>query len=180
MLRDTDAHFAIVGSPIFGCDPDYVPELTATVARAGLEQRIHFVPWQTDMPTVFGALDLACSCSTREPFGRTSLEALAGGIPVIAFDDAGVCEIFADGQGGTHVTAGDEIAFARAVRMYLRDPALAANAKIAAQVAAQRCDINTIHRSFTNAVLRVAAPRTGLVPGVARLNAPPAISRVTR
>jgi glycosyltransferase involved in cell wall biosynthesis len=141
VLRDTDAHFAIVGSPIFGCDPDYVPELTATVARAGLEQRIHFVPWQTDMPTVFGALDLACSCSTREPFGRTSLEALAGGIPVIAFDDAGVCEIFADGQGGTHVTAGDEIAFARAVRMYLRDPALAANAKIAAQVAAQRCDI---------------------------------------
>jgi glycosyltransferase involved in cell wall biosynthesis len=159
VLRDTDAHFAIVGSPIFGCDSQYVPELVAAVAAAGLQQRIHFVPWQTDMRTVYAAIDLACNCSTREPFGRTSLEALASGIPVVTFDDAGVCEIFADQQGGTQVPAGDDAAFARTVRDYLRNHERRTSAKGAARSAAQRCDIDNMYRTFVEVILRAGTSR---------------------
>jgi glycosyltransferase involved in cell wall biosynthesis len=129
VLRDTEAHFAIIGSPLFGCDSEYMPELTAMVAAAGLQNRIHFVPWQNEMRNVYGAIDFACNCSTREPFARTSLEALVSGIPIICFDDAGACEIIARQHCGTYVPAGDEVAFADALRAYLTYPHLSANAK---------------------------------------------------
>jgi mannosyltransferase len=154
VLRDTEAHFAIVGSPIFGCDPQYVPELRASIAAAGLQQRIHFVPWQTDMRNVYGAIDLACNTSSREPFGRTSLEALASGVPIVCFDDAGVCEIFAQHEGGTKVPAGDEISFAHAVRAYLADPKLMSDAANAARVVAAPLDIANVYRSFADVIER--------------------------
>lgn len=155
VVRDTDAHFVIVGSPIFGCDLQYVPELIASVAAAGLRERVHFVPWQNDMRNVYGAIDLACNTSTREPFGRTSLEALASGVPIVCFDDAGVCEIFAQHQGGTQVPAGDEVAFARALRAYLADPTFMATAVSAARIAAEPLDIANVYRSFADVIERV-------------------------
>jgi glycosyltransferase involved in cell wall biosynthesis len=155
VVRRTDAHFAIVGSPIFGCDADYVCELAAAVADAGLQHRVHFVPWQDDMRNVYGAIDLACNMSTREPFGRTSLEAFASSVPVVCFDDAGVCEIFGQHQGGTKVPAGDERAFADAVHAYLTDPQLMANARAAAPITAERLDITNVYRSFADVIQRV-------------------------
>jgi glycosyltransferase involved in cell wall biosynthesis len=155
VMRDTKAHFVIVGSPLFGCDPQYVPELRAAVVGAGLSSRIHFVPWQDDMRNVYAAIDLACNCSTREPFGRTSLEALAAGVPVVCFDDAGVCEILATQHCGTYVPAGDEIAFARAVRAYLKYPQLMADARAAARVAADVLDIANVYRTFADVLERV-------------------------
>lgn len=155
VLRTTPAHFVIVGSALFGCDPKYVSELTAAVAAAGLQQRVHFVPWQEDLRNVYGAIDLACNTSSREPFGRTSLEALAAGVPVVCFDDAGVCEIFVQHQGGTHVPAGDEVAFARVVRAYLTDPLLMANAQAAARIAAAPLDIANVYRFFADVLQRV-------------------------
>jgi glycosyltransferase involved in cell wall biosynthesis len=110
------------------------------------------------MRNVYGSLDLACNCSTREPFGRTSLEALAAGIPIVCFDDAGVCEIFVQEEGGSHVPAGDEVAFADAVRSYLGNPALMASAKKAARIAAEPLDIANAVRAFTEVIQRVGAP----------------------
>jgi glycosyltransferase involved in cell wall biosynthesis len=158
VLRDTDAHFIIVGSPLFGCDPRFEPELAAAVAGFGLQHRIHFVPWQEDMRTVYGAADLVCNCSTSEPFGRTALEGLAAGIPIVCFDDAGVCEILDQqpgAQGGICVPAGDEIEFARAVRSYLRDAQLSHTAGRMAQICAQRCDIENVYKTFIDILVRV-------------------------
>jgi glycosyltransferase involved in cell wall biosynthesis len=155
VLRTTQAHFVIVGSALFGCDASYVSELTAAVAAAGLQDRVHFVPWQEDLRIVYGAIDLACNTSTREPFGRTSLEALAAGLPVVCFDDAGVCEIFVQHQGGTHVPAGDEVAFAHVVRAYLTDPLRMEKAKDAARIAAAPLDIANVYGSFADVLHRV-------------------------
>lgn len=158
VLRDTPAHFAIVGSPIFGCDADYVSELMAAAVAAGCSHRIHFVPWQADMRNVYAAIDVACNTSTREPFGRTSLEALASGVPVVCFDDAGICEIFAGEPAGTPVPAGDERAFARAVRSYLVDEQFAARAKERARFIAEPLDIANAYRAFADVIERVGMP----------------------
>jgi glycosyltransferase involved in cell wall biosynthesis len=155
VLRTTPAHFVIVGSPLFGCDEKYVPELVASIEAASLQQRVHFVPWQDDLRNVYAAIDLACNASSREPFGRTSLEALAAGVPVVCFDDAGICEIFTQHQGATHVPAGDEVAFAHAVRAYLADPQLMKNAQRAARAAAEPLDIANVYRSFADVLQRV-------------------------
>ncbi|MGD0476511.1 MAG: glycosyltransferase family 4 protein, partial [Candidatus Velthaea sp.] len=115
VLANQEAHFCIVGSAIFGCDEAYVTELHSTVVAYGLADRFSFVPWQKDMARVYAALDLSCNCSDREPFGRTSLEALASGVPIVCFDDAGVCEVLPGGRCAAVVAAGDERGFADAV-----------------------------------------------------------------
>jgi len=171
ILKETDAHFVIVGSPIFGCDAAYVPELHAAVAAAEAQQRIHFVSWQNDMRNIYGASDICANCSTAEPFGRTSLEALASGIPIVCFDDSGICEVFRQGQGGTHVPAGDEVAFAHAVRCYLTDSHLLATARVDAALTAEPLDIAKVYHTFAEVILRVSlsqgrAPRWDTVLGI--------------
>lgn len=113
-----------------------------TDRTANLQRYRHFVRWRTGMNTVYAAIDLACNCSTREPLGRASLEALASGIPVVSFDDAGLCEIFASREGGAHVLAGNNAAFARNASSYLRVPERLASAKVVPQAAAQVWDID--------------------------------------
>lgn len=157
VLRETDAHFAIVGGAIFGGDADYPQELHDLVDRQGLAGRVHFVPWQEDMRTVYAAIDIACNCSVREPFGLTTVEALACEVPVICFDDAGVCEVFEQGRGGVKVPAGDESAFAAALLAYLRDPAGMTAARAHAREAAERLDVDRLCGLFIDVVSRVGA-----------------------
>jgi glycosyltransferase involved in cell wall biosynthesis len=179
VLRTVDAHFVIVGSPIFGCDPEYVPELMAAVTAANGQERIHFVPWQDDMRNVYAAVDLAANCSTREPFARTMLEALASGIPIVCFDDAGSCEILAQHPCGTAVPAGDEAAFAAAVRMYLTDSNLLAGAQASARVAVRSFDIDVAWQAFAEVILRVGRrrSRTALRPAIRASVAEPSAPR---
>ena len=160
VLHTTDAHFAIVGSPLFGCDAEFLPELQAEIAAAGLEHRVHFIPWQSDMCAVYAAIDLSCNCSVNEPFGRTSLEALAAGIPIVCFNDAGICEILQQQRCGVAVRAGDEIAFAGAVAAYLEDPQLMAQAKADARIVAQPLDIANVYGNFVDVIQRVGNDRS--------------------
>jgi len=157
VLRETDAHFAIVGGAIFGGDADYPQELHDLVAKEGLQGRVHFVPWQEDMRNAYAAIDIACNCSTREPFGLTTVEALACEVPVVCFDDAGVCEVFEQDRGGSKVSAGDENAFAAALLAYLRDPAGMAQARAHAREAAKQLDVGRISGLFNDVVSRVGA-----------------------
>jgi glycosyltransferase involved in cell wall biosynthesis len=129
------------------------------------------------MRNVYAAIDLNCTCSTREPFGRTALEALASGVPIVCFDDAGICEIFEQNRGGTYVPAGDEHAFAAAVRTYLDTPAFLAGAKAQARSAAAPLDIANVFRAFADVINRVGnahAKHSG--PTDALLIGPPAPS----
>ncbi len=158
VLRDTEAHFAIIGSPLFGRDPEYVAELTNAVAVAGLQKRIHFVPWQSDMRNVYSAIDLSCNCSTREPFARTTLEALVCGVPIICFDDAGAREIIDQQHCGTYVPAGDEVAFAQAVRAYLSYSQLMSNAQATARSAVEPFIADAYSR-FDEVIQRVGGAR---------------------
>jgi glycosyltransferase involved in cell wall biosynthesis len=155
VLRERDAHFCIIGSPIFGCDVAYVEELHSAIEQLGLERNISFVPWQDDMRPVYAAIDVACNCSAREPFGRTSLEALASGVPIVCFDDAGVCEVFEQNRGGIRVTPGDEHAFARAIVAHL-DATDGAAVRAQARAAAQTMDVSMAYRAFIESIERVA------------------------
>jgi glycosyltransferase involved in cell wall biosynthesis len=159
VLRSEKAHFCIVGSPLFGCDADYVAQLHADARRLGIDSRVTFVPWQEDMQTVYAALDIACNCSEREPFGRTSLEALASGVPIVCFDDAGVCEIFTEGAGGMQVPARDETAFAAAVVSYVSQPQRLAAARVLARASARAVDVSRAYGVFVRALQRAARQR---------------------
>lgn len=71
----------------------YLAELRDKVARAGLEEDITFTGQRSDMREIMAASDLVLSLSTKpESFGRTVLEALSMGVPVVGYDHGGVGE----------------------------------------------------------------------------------------
>ena len=115
-----DAHFAIVGAPLFR-DGDFVPEIETLAERLSVREKITFIPWLDDVRTIYAATDVNVNCSTREPFGRAVVEAAACGVPSICFDDSGVSETLLDGVTGRGVPAGNEAAFAAAIVDLLRE-----------------------------------------------------------
>jgi glycosyltransferase involved in cell wall biosynthesis len=118
--KRVDARFAIVGAPLFR-DADFVGELESLRDALGLSNRVTFVPWTSDVRSVYAAMDVHCNCSTNEPFGRSIIEAAAAGVPTICFADAGASEVLTDGENAIVVDAGDEEQFAEELAALLLD-----------------------------------------------------------
>lgn len=151
-LRRQQAHFAIIGSAIFGCDPAYPGELRALAERLGIAGSVHFIPWQTDLSSAYAALDVACNCSEAEPFGRTTVEAMAASLPVVCFADAGVCEVFTDQRSGYQIQTYDEDAFADGLSRLLADASLRARLGAEARAEADRLQVAHLAPRFVDAV----------------------------
>lgn len=136
LSQNVNARYVIAGSPVFR-DADFLPELQRQASDLGLSDRVHFVPWTDDVRSIYAALDVHCNCSSREPFGRSIVEAAACGVPTVCFADAGAAEILTDGVNGRVVPPGDEAAFARALREMLASADGLASMRSAARALAQ-------------------------------------------
>lgn len=88
-----DVYGLIVG----GIDPKrkaYAEEVKQYVAKKGLEPYIIFTGQRKDMREIYAVSNIVLSLSSKpESFGRTVLEALSMGVPVVAWDHGGVHEI---------------------------------------------------------------------------------------
>jgi len=91
--KGVDVYGLIVG----GEDPKriaYAEEIKELVKTLGLQERIFFTGDRRDMRDVLAVSDVALSLSTKpESFGRTTLEALSLGLPVVGYDHGGVGEV---------------------------------------------------------------------------------------
>lgn len=89
----TAVHGLIVGSE----DPrrqTYAEELRAYVREHQMEQDVTFTGHRSDLKEIFAISRIAYVLSTQpESFGRTALEAISLGVPVIGYDHGGVREI---------------------------------------------------------------------------------------
>lgn len=96
--------------------------------RLGLSDRVHFrgyVP-QSELNTIYQSASLAVMSSVwAEPFGATGLEAMRGGLPVVAFDAGGIGDWLQDGKNGFLVPWMDHAQFAHRVETLLLDKDLA-------------------------------------------------------
>lgn len=103
------ARFLLVGDDLFGRDGVYREGLIELAARASLDcgTGIELVGWQQDMRAVWNRIDCLVHTATREPFGRVLIEAMARGIPVIAFDACGPREIITNGDTGILAESGN-------------------------------------------------------------------------
>jgi glycosyltransferase involved in cell wall biosynthesis len=77
---------------------------------------VHFVGVQrgSELATHYASADLFLFPSLSETFGNVTLEALASGLAVVAFDAAAAGELIRDGHNGLLVPAGDAEGFVRA------------------------------------------------------------------
>lgn len=108
-LRDSgvDAHGLIVG----GVDRRklrYASEVKRVVAELGLKDDVTFTGHRSDMKEFYAVSDVVFSLSSKpESFGRTVLEALNLGTPVVGYAHGGVGEILGDVFPAGAVPVGD-------------------------------------------------------------------------
>lgn len=87
-----------------------------TQSRAlGIEQSVHFLGGRNDVPQLLRQSDLFISSSNWEGFPTVILEAMAAGLPVVATDVGGSCELVRTGETGYLVPPRDPAALASAI-----------------------------------------------------------------
>ena len=59
----------------------------------GVEERVHFVGRQSDIPKWIEIADIGIQSSIWEGFGLTAVEMMAGGLPVVASDVEGLRDV---------------------------------------------------------------------------------------
>jgi glycosyltransferase involved in cell wall biosynthesis len=119
-------HGLIVGGDAFGLSPEYERYLHCLAADLGLQENVTFTGHVRDAASYFSAMDIFVNASFREPFGIVLLEAMAAGLPVVAFDSGGPREIVEPGRSGMLVHEGTNEALASAIETLLVDRQLAA------------------------------------------------------
>ncbi len=115
-------HGLIVG----GTHPDrkeYADSLKQQIQDRRLSRAITFTGHRSDLREIFAVSDVVLSLTTQpESFGRTTLEALALGRPVLGYQHGGVGEIldalFPEGK----LAVGDTAALSRTLQTWSTDP----------------------------------------------------------
>ena len=90
--------------------------------QVGVDGRVHFLGIRHDIPEMIAAADLYVQPSRIDGFCLATLEAMAGGLPVIASDIPGLSDVV--GNSGILFPAGDHRRLAECIRSLLLDSTL--------------------------------------------------------
>jgi L-malate glycosyltransferase len=96
------------------------PELERQAADLGIGDNIIFLGVRHDIPAVLASMDVAVLTSESESLSNAILEAMAAGLPVVAYNVGGNSELVND-QRGVLVAPGDEAGFAQAIQRLVSD-----------------------------------------------------------
>lgn len=164
-LRDLrpQLHGLVCGQSMPG-DMAVETEVRAEIAALGVADRVHMMGFRQPVEPVIAASDVLVVPSVNEPFGRTLIEAMMLGTPVVAAKSGGNIEAIDDGRTGVLVPPDDVAGFAAAVERLVRDRDAAAAIAAAAHadaiakfsVARHVGDILSIYER----VLGSSSPRT--------------------
>jgi len=94
-------------------------EREATVR--GLADRVRFLGWRRDLPTIYGATDVFAITSHNEGTPVALIEAMAAGVAGVATDVGGVRDVIVDDSMGVVVAPQDAGALASAVERLIAD-----------------------------------------------------------
>jgi len=138
---------------VVGTGPD-LESTEALARRLDLSDRVRFAGHRDDIPDVLAAVDVVAMPSVwEEAFGLASLEAIAAGRPVVAFDTGGLRLTVLDGKTGLVVPKGDEVGLASALSAILTDSALAERLGAGARLHAQKFAVDRYVRTLTDMYL---------------------------
>jgi glycosyltransferase involved in cell wall biosynthesis len=154
------AHFAVLGDTPEDIRPDHVAECRALVHELGLDDKVTFLGFKSDVKPYVVDFDVAVVPSVYpDPLPRAVIESMALGKPVIAFDVGGVAEMLRGGETGALVRGvpPDVDGLASQFLRYLRDPALREAHGRAGRARVERdFDGATQARKIQNEIVRTA------------------------
>ncbi|MCC5858732.1 MAG: glycosyltransferase [Ectothiorhodospiraceae bacterium] len=114
------AHARDLGAPVtcavIGQEDDrYYPEAERLRADLGLEDRLHFLGFQDDVPGFLSGLDGLVLSSSAEGFSIVVVEAMVAGLPVVATRCGGPEDIITHDEDGWLVPPRDSAALGKAM-----------------------------------------------------------------
>jgi glycosyltransferase involved in cell wall biosynthesis len=117
-----DVTAILVGDALFG-EQDYVQQLQERVAELGLEERVQFLGFRSNIPQLMAVCDLVAHTSTApEPFGRVIVEAMLCGRPVVAAQSGGAVELVESGLTGFLIPPGEPQQLAQVITTCRNQP----------------------------------------------------------
>lgn len=88
-------------------DPDFVASLRAQVDEMGLEDRVVMTGFRRDVDDILDASDVFLHTAVADPHPRSVIEAMARGLPVVAFAVDGVAESVVHEETGLLASPGE-------------------------------------------------------------------------
>ncbi len=120
LVEVPDLHLAVVGVT----DGSPYPQLAKSL---GLNDRVHFLGFRRDVPSLMKAVDFFVFPSRYEPFGLVITEAMATGLPVITASCAGAAPLITPEAGIVLPHPNDSKALAEAMQKLSVNPDLRSN-----------------------------------------------------
>lgn len=116
-------HRHVVGT-MFGVpeDADVAARMDQRIAQLGLTDRIHLMGYRSPGSRWIAACDILLIPAVGEPFGRTLVEAMLVGTPIVATRSGGNTEALRNGELGLLVPPEDADALAEACARLAEDP----------------------------------------------------------
>ena len=111
-VQDLDVLYGICG------DGYWKEDICNYAKQLGVENRVFFFGYQTNIQDYYGMADLSIFPSIREGLGMVGLESLAMGVPVVAADNRGTREYMHDGENGFVCKWNDPEEFKKAILSY--------------------------------------------------------------
>ena len=112
--------------------------LIAEAQRLGIADRVRFLGWRSDLPTLLPNWTVFAQPSVQEGFGLSALQAMGAGLPVVATAVGGVSDLIVDGVTGHLVPSGDWRTMARALLTLLESPEISQRMGVAGRERALR------------------------------------------
>jgi glycosyltransferase involved in cell wall biosynthesis len=119
-----------IAAPLFGQPREQGARVAAAIEGLGLRDRVRLMGFRYPPEPWIAACDVLLVPAVEEPFGRSLIEAMLLGTPLVAADSGGNPEIIRHGETGYLVPPDDPDAFARRTLDLLEDDA--ARARVAA------------------------------------------------
>lgn len=121
-LKDIGIHGIIAG----GADPkkqEYLAEIQRKTLTLGLKDQVTFTGHRSDLKEILSISDIVFSLTQQpESFGRTTLEALSLGTPVIGYQHGGVGEILTQVFPQGKVSINDQSRVLEKIRQWKQAP----------------------------------------------------------
>jgi glycosyltransferase involved in cell wall biosynthesis len=157
-----DVTAILVGEALFG-EQDYARSLHEQVAKLGLEERVRFLGFRSDVVQLMSACDVVAHTSTApEPFGRVVVEAMLCGRSAIAAKAGGVVELVEHGRTGWLVPPKEPTLLAEAIAKCKQQPDVTATvAHQARDTASQRFHMHTINQQIAQLLEPIALGTIG-------------------
>jgi glycosyltransferase involved in cell wall biosynthesis len=125
----------------------------------GVAQQVRWMGWQEDLTDFFLSLDVLLFNSDWDAMGRTPLEAMSYGIPIVASVlNGGLAEVVTTPDIGFFFTSHDVPAMAEAVEQLLSEPEVAARIGEAGRARVEEYGRPSLHADKTLSLLQIDQP----------------------